>query len=519
MAADLPPATPDAPPAAIVAAAPAEAAPINVDANDFVFSVVGNTLLPREDVEALLRDAKSPKEAVEGLERAYREAGYLFVVVGGQVNNRLVAIRVLQGRISELEAPDALLPFLRRIVGRDDLTRRDFVRTTAMIDLFTARQGTRAKAEFAKAEQVGGTRLTVVEEPVAGAQPWNAGLAFGNLGSRFSSRYTASATGALRPGGGLELTAGYTQGLPGLTGDSAGSSYRAAQLGASLVTPWGLYSLAYSKTQYRIGERTAPLYPSGDIETGGLTGTQLVYADDSSRLALTESLIRVSNVQTVFDGLTTLTDQNYTYASIGASYSRSVALLGQNAALTAGATYQQGLSGRSGSLQPDGPGVPNPRYALGQANAGLSTSLPAGFAASVTVSGQYTEDTLPQNQQWVIGGFGNLTAWLPAVLVGDSGALARLSVNTPAYRWGDFGLSGTAFAEGGLSRYSERPAGDPVTRSLADVGLALTGSATFGLTATLAYAWPVWYRNVSGAVRDSVDSNRANLYFALNQSF
>jgi hypothetical protein len=29
----------------------------------------------------------------------------------------------------------------------------------------------------------------------------------------------------------------------------------------------------------------------------------------------------------------------------------------------------------------------------------------------------------------------------------------------------------------------------------------------------------VWYRNVDGVIRDSVDRNRAYLYFTLNQAF
>ena len=76
-----------------------------------------------------------------------------------------------------------------------------------------------------------------------------------------------------------------------------------------------------------------------------------------------------------------------------------------------------------------------------------------------------------------------------------------------------------AVGAGGVARFAYRPAADPQTRSLADVGLSLTGSTSFGLTATLAYAWPVWYRNVEGAIRDAADANRANLYFSLVQSF
>jgi hypothetical protein len=37
--------------------------------------------------------------------------------------------------------------------------------------------------------------MTVTEEPIKGAKPWNATLGFNNLGSRFSSRYLARREG------------------------------------------------------------------------------------------------------------------------------------------------------------------------------------------------------------------------------------------------------------------------------------------------------------------------------------
>ena len=161
----------------------------------------------------------------------------------------------------------------------------------------------------------------------------------------------------------------------------------------------------------------------------------------------------------------------------------------------------------------------DPRFSLIQANASVTLGLPAGFSASATVNGQRTDDTLPQNQQWVLGGFGNLSAWLPAVVVADSGALARATVTSPSWRWGEFALSGAAFAEAGWGRFSYRPANDPYSRALADAGLSLSAFASAGTSATLAYAWPVWYRNVDGVERDVADRARANLYFTLSQSF
>ena len=526
MAADAAPSPPAPVPDAVTAAPAAAGATFYVDGQGFRYSVTGNTLLPQATIESILKAAATPKAAVDALNNAYVDAGYLFVVIGGQVENKLVALQVVQGRIAEMEVPPDVLPFVKNLSDRNDLTRNQLLRETAMLDLYEQRQGKRPAASFGKAAEIGGTRLVITEEPIPEAKPWSAGLAFSNLSGRFSSRYTVGGNAAIRPGNGLELTAAYNQGLPGLTTESSGATYKSGGLGASIVTPWGLYGLSYLKTDYQIGEAGAPFYPAGENEQGGINGSQIVFASPTSRLATTQSLMRYSNQQTVdlaapgqAEVRYPLVDQNYTVVSAGAAYNAGFALWGQNAALNAGLTVAKGISGRSGSFVPADPGIPDPRFLLVQANATLQAALPYDITAAATITAQHADATLPQAQQWVLGGFGNLSAWLPAVLVGDSGVLGRATVASRSYQWGGYSISAGGYAEAGMARLDHRGRGEPYTRGLGDVGLTLTGSAPFGTTLTLAYAFPVWYRNVEGAVRQSVDSNRANLYFTLNQTF
>jgi hemolysin activation/secretion protein len=161
--------------------------------------------------------------------------------------------------------------------------------------------------------------------------------------------------------------------------------------------------------------------------------------------------------------------------------------------------------------------VPDTRFTAVQGNLSYSQGLPAGFSMALSLCGQWADTTVPQNQQWVIGGFGNLTAWLPAILVGDMGSLGRLSISAPAQSWAGYSLSGTAFVESGIVRLSYTPPNNPVTRTLADAGLSLTGSTPFGTNATLAFAWPIASRNVD---LDAINAQgRANLYFSLSQTF
>jgi hemolysin activation/secretion protein len=516
--ADLPPYPPDAAPvAAIVAPARQRAEPLFVESNGYHYTVNGNTLLPPAIILSSLEGVEDPKAAIDALNRAYQKAGYFLTALRGEVQGKLVAIQVIHGRITEADVVPSLAPFFRSMEGREDIDRNTLIRESAMADFYAAREGVRTKVDFSPAQELGGSKITVTEVPIEGATSSDVSISFNNLGSRFSSRYVAQGVAVVRPGQGFEITANYSKGLPGLSSDSSGSRYGAAAAGISSVTPWGLYGATYTNTRYRIGESAAPVYPTGTIDVAAVNGTQLAYADETARLVFTESFTHTSNVVTVFDDTFTLTDQRYNFLSAGTNFSKSFAVLGENASFRVGLTVSQGISPRAGTLAPELPGVPDPRFTLVQGNLSYTQSLPSGYSAGLTWSGQWADATLPQNQQWVLGGLGNLTAWLPSVLVGDSGMLARASVYSPPWAWGDFSVTGSAFVEAGVVASRVTPVGTPVSRGLADAGLSLTGSLKPGTSATLAYALPVASRNLDQKALDRLD--RAYLYFNLSQSF
>jgi hemolysin activation/secretion protein len=518
MTPDLPPSPPDAAPqATLVSPAKPSGEQIAIESHGYYYVVSDNTLLSRDVILASLAPAEDPKAAVEALRQAYLRAGYFMAAVRAEVRGKLVALQVIQGRITEEDMAPSLAPFYGGIAGRDDLDRNTVIRKSALAEAYAARQGQRPKVSFSPAQQVGGSKITVTEEPIPGARNWNAGLAFGDLGSRFSSRYLASANAAVRPGSGIELTAGYAQGLPGLSEASQGSTYHALSLGVTAVTPWGLYGATTTDTKYRIGTAAAPVNPDGKITTYGANGTQLVYANEVSRWAINESFTHTDNVVTGFDGLFTITEQHYDFVSVGTTFGTSVAAFGQAAGVNGGLTISKGLSPREGTFLPDEPGRANPGFTIYQANVGYTQPLPQGFSAALNVNGQWADATVPQNQQWVLGGLGNLTAWLPAVLIGDMGSLARASVSMPAREWMGVTVSGGVFVEGGIARSYYTLPGVPVTRGLADAGLNVSASLKGGTSLLLAYAWPIASRNLDPDALDRLD--RSHLYFSLNQAF
>ena len=108
--------------------------------------------------------------------------------------------------------------------------------------------------------------------------------------------------------------------------------------------------------------------------------------------------------------------------------------------------------------------MPTPHFRYVTANASYQQHLPHGFQVDLTGQGQWAFNTLPVEQEWTLGGFGNLNAWQPAIAVGDSGYLARLefSAGSPVVYRSEARL-GLFLETGGA-----KPTTPPPGRNLAD---------------------------------------------------
>src|SRR3569623_1806507 len=65
-------------------------------------------------------------------------------------------------------------------------------------------------------------------------------------------------------------------------------------------------------------------------------------------------------------------------------------------------------------------------YLLFRPSALLKFFWTNNIATGLEASAQFSSDTLPEQQQWVLGGVGSLTSSLPGVVVGDKGYLGRV---------------------------------------------------------------------------------------------
>lgn len=510
---------PPAPAAMIVEqAAPAHGtADLLVTSHQWHYRVTGNTLLPEAKIPAVLGQAADPQAAVQALSAVYQQAGYLLVAVkavsGGP---QTVWIQVVQGQVTEAQAPAGVAGFFSGLQGRADLRRDELLRRTVLAQAYTARNGDALHANFAPSSTPGGSDLEVQLTPRPDARKVSGAFQLGNTGSRYASRYTTGLSLAVDPGRGLEFTGNFVTGLANWSAASKGSQYKAGSLGLSAITPWGIYGVSYQKTTYRIGDVAAPLFPQGDVRAFVASGNQLLHVTDRSRLGVNESVTHIANTQSVYGGTYQLADQNYNFASLGLQYSASTVLAQQTGQLSLGLTLNKGLTGLRGTLDIARDGAPSPRFRSMNYSLSWIQPLPKSALLQLNLNGQRAFDTLPSQQQWVLGGLGSLSAYFPGVLVGDSGYSARLSLQTQPWAWKGWSVTPNAFVETGGAAYTYTPPGSPRWQSLTDLGFGLNWQSPKGTTLTAVIARGIGNSHVSASTRDS---NHAAFFFNLQQSF
>jgi hemolysin activation/secretion protein len=138
------------------------------------------------------------------------------------------------------------------------------------------------------------------------------------------------------------------------------------------------------------------------------------------------------------------------------------------------------------------------------------------IASGLEASAQFSNDSVPEQQQWVLGGVGSLTSALPGVVVGDKGYLGRFYTEMTLPITDSLSLIPKVFVERGSATYAHANAAalqSDDAQTLNDAGAEL--GLKFGrfVDASLAYAKSFTDKNISEATKDASD---ARLYFRIS---
>lgn len=498
------------------AATPAGAPRQEYTSHGYRYIVVGNRLLTRAEVETALAAGDTPQAAIGALKKAYEAKGYFLVALVGKAQDKEVSLQVVQGRLTHIEGPRKAAAYFTDLEGNDKVKNSDVIRRSILLQAYEATNGQQPQVSFKPAPEVGGSSMEITTSKLKDSLPIGANLSFGNFGNRYAGHYIAQGQVTVQHAG-FSLQLSQATALPQMAQDTHGASYRNRSLKLTWVTPLGIFGLDGSKTRYHLGKAFEPLNPAGRIETFGITGTQLLYADDARRWSLNEGVHRIHDANTVFQGAFSLYDRRFNLVDLTSDFSWRFAGLGKlPAALSTSGGVHWGAAESGWGFQ-NQLGAPQSHFMLYTASAGLTQSLPKGYSLKLDVSGQASPDVLPSYQQWVLGGLNNLTAWLPGTVAGDRGYLGRSTAQAPAWDLGPVKLAPNVFVEHGSSRLTFIARGAPKWQRLTDAGAGLSiGVPVAHLSATLAWAKPLDAYNVAPTTRKG---QRSRLFFYLNAGF
>lgn len=483
---------------------------IELTAAGYPVRIAGVTLLDPDEVKTALSPAKDLSQLVRALNALYRLNGYIAVRLLYVLDGKTLLVHVSEGCIREIDTPPRLQDYLDDLIGDCALTAARYTQAKQLPDLLTDRAGQNVTTE-ARFEGTGkDVTLYLESTPDEDYDRTEWSLTFGNPGNRFLGRYFAGAGVRHHTHRGTELTAAYTRALTSLgRNPSGGKGLDALQLGAGFVHPWGLFSASGSYVEYE--QELAGFDLEAEIGQFELAGQQLLPSRPTARWVVSEKLLYVdSQIEEPTSGLD-LQDETYPAIELGTVYSEAFNLFNLPLSGQAGIALRHGLGDQDGSFPISGRRAD---FLLARPNGSLTWNMQDKRSLALSLNGQFTSDSLPQQQQWVLGGHTTMSAWLPGVLIGDSGIHLKLEYQHTPWQLRERPLKLSAFAELGEAEFEDLPSPLDERRRLSDAGLRLNYEICDGLTLEGVAAVPI---SDDGLAQDFLDDLRSDAFFSLRQ--
>ncbi|WP_420465856.1 ShlB/FhaC/HecB family hemolysin secretion/activation protein [Panacagrimonas sp.] len=478
--------------------------------------VIGPNAVSQSDLEAAITASQSMSDAVRLVQGLYYAAGYPGVQVTYALVEPDLYVLVKLGAVSKVEAPAPYDRYLAGVAGAEPLTDDALEPGRTLASLHADRAGQTATPSFI-ADEAGSMVLRV--EPHDGAPKRSfVGAEFGNPGNRFVGRHFLDyfATTSLTTGDEFRATGRHV--LEGLSDDRGAKGYHEHSLGWSRVTPWGLFGLSGRYVGYQ-QNLEIPGFPDlisfdGDIRQAELGWTYLLAADFTSRWTIGAKADYTRKDFSVTESDESVQRQEYGSAEISTDYTTALRPLGVQTELGGSIAVRSGL----GDDETDDPfTAADLGYLLYRPTLSARAYLHEWLTLSLVATGQITSDALPEQQQWVMGGVGNVEAYLPGVASGDTGGIARLQFELKGLTLGAATIKPRLFAEYGVARFEEAVFGQPTgTQAIGDGGVSLVMGLGPNFEAAVSYAESFSEEDIDQEILDDAD---ANVFFRVGAKF
>lgn len=520
MAIDLPPShVQDTAPPVEVRQQAAAALTLRDDDTSRHYRIHGAHLIgDRQAIAAALSGSQQPADAL--LELARRN-GVLNVRIAHADRGATQEFWITAEGLAELSAPDPLRPYFDDFVSTDPIHRTPFERARRLAGLHLRRTGYSALTAY---EGEGARPHMRIKVRDVRHSNWDYRAHIGNTGNRYLGRWFSTLGAAHVSSNSLRIGTSITSALTALGDNETDASYGRVGVFADRVRPWGIVRLdaSYSEARYGdigSGRRTVLdelIDPQARNQTRNidlrLGGEHLIGVTSAWSWSLVESL-------GASDYRRESRDSNQTDEFRERYYHGSIGLIGRWAppdqasdpVLFLNGRFRQGLA--SDELTDDA----ETGFRIVEGGIGAAAGIGKAGRLMAEYRGQYAFNAVPEGEEWVLGGIDRMNAWLPGVLVGDIGFLARAQWRAPEFRFGRLGLEPLLIYEHGQTEF--------VRRGESGRDIAVIADAAIGLDASLADSnWSLQLRSarpVRSQGRDQAyfDRLRSEVFVQISRAF
>ena len=468
-------------------------------------------VLDEVEIRAATRGASDLSSAVRALAASAQRRGVLAPKTLYVRSGQDIYVSLFAGTVRQVYAPARLKPYFADLAKEEPLTINAFERRRLLAGIHANRMGVSLTPVFSPAEgQAYDLSLKPGTENVSAG---SARLSLSNAGNRFTGRefIDLDVRQGTPYGDEFSMLARAAAKVVGIDEVEPGSDYHELQAGWSRVNPLGLFGLSGRYLDYR--QQVQGFRFNGELWMTDLNYTGVIRSTATQRLTAQGRVDYIYKQLALDANGLRLQKEAYPSLEAGLAWSTSFRLWTRSWLSLAGLNARQGLGavGNPITRAELDYWLLRPSYTL--------RSQGSPWVGELQLSMQYAPDTVPEQQQWVVGGAGNLHAYVPGVAIGDRGLTARLVGEYRGIRYGalPITLKPRVFLEYGTAEYATPTAPQQRGRqSLSDVGGELALGVGPVLEASVSAAMPLSDSGVDRQVRDDA---RADFFFKFSGKF
>jgi len=537
---------------------------IDVKIGEYDLRISGNRYLSREQIDLIMSVAKTPAQAVNALNQAYYQLGHLLVTVYFAHRDKTIFAHVINGHLAGIKAPENMQPYFSGLIGDQDLSRTEFETKRVLADLKSERAGLNYAVTYQLSEDPTAFTIVLTESKKDDHDSTDLSLSVNNFGNRFLGRYFANTSLKHDFSTGVEASFSYDRALTELGEVNGGDHYDGYTFRLNYPSSFGLYGVEARYTEYeRYADGLVNTSSGGGAGTGGqgadsilcaiplvceltggllglnggdsvvaeptqtmelirltllsettsiaITGEQVVSSDSLHRFTISERLEKVDSFIDV-KGFGKALDEPQTTLELGLKYNKLLRLFGVGSQITAQGFIEAGLESDTGTLGTDtregvvATGRRTGEFLLFKPRLGLKMAVSDWATFKADMVSQFSDDQqLPLQQQFFLGGAAGLNAYLPGVLVGDSGTYTKLALESNGLPLFGLTFKPAIFVEHGQAWYEDAAGEAGNTRALADAGFSLRAELGKHFITELLAATPIYDDNLDDDVLSQVE--------------